>query len=664
MKAFAAIAASSALLLGGAMHAAEPASAPQGTLKRGDAYFHLMRAGIAASAGRGSEVVAALKDAAALEPDSAALQAEGASLLQMLGRKTDAERMARRALEIDPKQRGATRVLADLAASRALSNPAEASNRQEAIRLYEQLAADPDADADLFPILVRLRLQGGDKGGAVDAARRYAQKRPGDEGATRLLAQTMLHDGNTSDALDTLLAHLQRNPDSEDLLTFAAELTRQTKQWERLDPVLVRFLDAHPGSALARGLHGECLLRSSQPVAAAAELEKALELAPGEPMIRLHLATAYGTLGRFADAVAIAQGLAAQFPDNGGIRAVLGEALARQGDVNAALDAFEEALRGLGPQDDGDEGAAQRDDIRRSMARLHIERKRYDEAGRVLGGLEDAADPESLELRGRLAILSRDFGAAREVARRLRAAKEPAAAAMLEGDALVREGSLEQGMEKLREGIAILGPEGRLTAAASLLDAGHAKEGEKLLAEWVEAEPKNAEARFRLGSYLEREGRLDAAEIELKESIRLDPEHDEVLNFLGYSYADRNVHLDEALSLIQRALAIDPWNGAYLDSLGWTYYRLGRFPEAKDPLERAARDLPWDPTVLEHLGDVYDRLGESERAIATWQRALDSGAEGADALRTKIGRGRSALRPPAGAPTVRAQSEAPASPPD
>jgi len=663
MKALAAVGCSIALLLGGAARAAD-SPAPQGTTRRGDAYFQLMRAGIAASAGRGSEVVAALKDAAALEPDSASLQAEGAALLQMLGRKSDAERMARRALEIEPGQRGATRVLADLAAGRALASPADTASRQDAIRLYEQLAADPAADADLFPILVRLRLQGGDKQGAVESAKRYAQKRPGDEGAVRLLAQTLLHDGNASEALATLLAHLERSPDSEDLLTFAAELTRQTKEWAGLDPVLVRFLEAHPGSALARGLHGESLLRSSQPAAAAAELEKALELAPGEPMIRLHLATAYGTLGRFADAVALAQGLATQFPDNGGIRAVLGEALARQGDVNGALDAFDEALHALAGDRDADEGAAQRDDIRRSMARLQMERKRYGEAGKVLAQLEDQGDAESLEVRGRLALLSKDYAGARDVARKLRAAKEPAAAAMLEGDALLREGNLTAGVEKLREGISLVGPEARLTAAASLLDAGHPKEGEKLLAEWVEAEPKSAEARFRLGSFLEREGRLDAAESELKESIRLDPQGDEAMNYLGYSYADRNVHLDEALSLIQRALTIDPWNGAYLDSLGWTYYRLGRYKDARDPLERAVRDLPWDPTVLEHLGDVYDRLGETDRAVATWQRAIDSGSEGADKLRTKIGRGASSSRLAPGRPTVRAQSDAPVSPPE
>jgi tetratricopeptide (TPR) repeat protein len=290
--------------------------------------------------------------------------------------------------------------------------------------------------------------------------------------------------------------------------------------------------------------------------------------------------------------------------------------------------------------------------------------KQYDDARRILGQMEAPGDAESLEIEGRLAVLEGRPDDARGAAGRLRAAAEPAAASLLEADVLARTGHVEEAVEKYRTAISLLGPEGRVVAAASLLDAGHAPEGEKLLAEWVQEEPGSAEARFRLGSFLEREGRLEAAEVELRESIRIDPGSAEVLNYLGYSFADRNVHLEEALSLIQRAVAIDPWNGAYLDSLGWAYYRLGRYPEARGPLERAVRELPWDPTVLEHLGDVYDRLGEPDRAIATWQRAIDSGAEGIDALRSKIERGRSKSTAPPKSRAERAQRESQSQRPD
>jgi Flp pilus assembly protein TadD len=123
---------------------------------------------------------------------------------------------------------------------------------------------------------------------------------------------------------------------------------------------------------------------------------------------------------------------------------------------------------------------------------------------------------------------------------------------------------------------------------------------------------------------LERKGRIEEAEVELREAIKLDGRSAEALNYLGYSFADRGVRLDEALELIRGALSIDPWNGAYLDSLGWVYVKLGRLDDARDPLERAAREFPNDATVLEHLGDLYDRRGDVSRAKSYWRRALEA----------------------------------------
>src|SRR5206468_1606859 len=137
----------------------------------------------------------------------------------------------------------------------------------------------------------------------------------------------------------------------------------------------------------------------------------------------------------------------------------------------------------------------------------------------------------------------------------------------------------------------------------------------------------DADGRLALGALLERTGRLDEAEVELHEAIRLDPRSAEALNYLGYSFADRGVRLDEALALIRGALALDPWNGAYLDSLGWVYLKLGRIDDARDPLERAVREFPRDATVLEHLGDYYDKTGDLARAKTYWRRALDAPTE-------------------------------------
>ena len=122
----------------------------------------------------------------------------------------------------------------------------------------------------------------------------------------------------------------------------------------------------------------------------------------------------------------------------------------------------------------------------------------------------------------------------------------------------------------------------------------------------------------------------------MQQVFRLDPQHAQALNFLGYSYAERGIRLDQALDMIQRALESDAWNGAYLDSLGWVYFQMGRYEEARGPLEQAARTYPHDPTVLDHLGDLYAKVGELELALAAWSRAIDSGAEDPESLWAKI----------------------------
>jgi Flp pilus assembly protein TadD len=43
---------------------------------------------------------------------------------------------------------------------------------------------------------------------------------------------------------------------------------------------------------------------------------------------------------------------------------------------------------------------------------------------------------------------------------------------------------------------------------------------------------------------------------EIKEVLRLNPNHADALNYLGYSYAERGIHLEEAITLVQKALEL------------------------------------------------------------------------------------------------------------
>lgn len=646
---------------------------PEGSsLRRGDAYFHLMKARLLAQHGRAGEVSEEIRQATELDPRSAPLRAEAAGLLASMGRRAEAERVARQALEIDPAEPTALRTVADLLAGQALGPSADPAKRDEAIRLYERIAASPEADDEIFPILANLKLLEGDLPGAVRVARQFASRHPNDPSAAKLLTQLLLQQGQPADALHSLLEFLASNPDTVELLGTVTDLASRTGEWDAVEKAarglverkpaqpgfralwgeallrvgrlkeaaaeLDRALDAmpepRPGEAAARSLLGEALLRLGQHRDAVEQLERSIALEPGDPLVRLHLASAYGDLGRLADASSMARSLAGDFPANPGIQVVLGESLAQQGDISAAVEAFETAIRSLSSTDD--QGAQRRDDLRLRVASLHIGRRKPEDASRVVAGLEKPDDPAALQLRARLHLMRGELEEALVLAGKLETVGERGAAALIAGEARLREGNREGAGKQFEEAIATIGSSMRDQVATVYREAGHAREAEVILRDWVRLEPDNPDANFGLGRFLERSGRYEEAEKALREVLRLDPKNSQALNYLGYSLADRNLKLGEALDLIRRALDLDQWNGAFLDSLGWVYFRMGQYQEAREPLERAAREFPSDPTVLEHLGDLYERLGDRERALAAWRRALEAEPENPEALRSKI----------------------------
>jgi len=120
----------------------------------------------------------------------------------------------------------------------------------------------------------------------------------------------------------------------------------------------------------------------------------------------------------------------------------------------------------------------------------------------------------------------------------------------------------------------------------------------------------------------ERLGIWEQAETDFRKALELNPDHPQVLNYLGYSLVEKQIKLDEALSMIERAVERQPDSGYIVDSLGWVLYRLGNYDEAIVHMERAAELMPVDPVVNDHLGDVLWAVGRHTEAEFQWKRAL------------------------------------------
>lgn len=152
----------------------------------------------------------------------------------------------------------------------------------------------------------------------------------------------------------------------------------------------------------------------------------------------------------------------------------------------------------------------------------------------------------------------------------------------------------------------------------------------------------------------------DRAEADFRKALELNPNHPQVLNYLGYSLVEKQIKLDEALSMIERAVATRPDSGYIVDSLGWVLFRLGRYEEAVPHMERAAELMPVDAIVNDHLGDVLWSVGRFREAEFQWKRALSfvdpedtSGDIDPDRIRQKLEVGLDAVLEAEGADPLR-----------
>ncbi len=143
---------------------------------------------------------------------------------------------------------------------------------------------------------------------------------------------------------------------------------------------------------------------------------------------------------------------------------------------------------------------------------------------------------------------------------------------------------------------------------------------------------------FMLGSALERSQQHDSAAVIFERILKIDPNHAQTLNYLGYMWADLGVNLSRSLDLIQKALDVDEENPAYLDSYGWVLYKLGKYDKAESYIRRAIElmDYP-DSVIYDHLADIYDALGRHEEAKANWRKALELDPNN-DGIREKLAR--------------------------
>lgn len=225
---------------------------------------------------------------------------------------------------------------------------------------------------------------------------------------------------------------------------------------------------------------------------------------------------------------------------------------------------------------------------------------------------------------GRLAVLAADIDTALSWYRSVHGGEYLLAARLQEAVMLSRRGEVEAALtvldtlysdEKNKQLNIIL-----VTGDVLLRDKQY-KQAIELYSEALETQMESIPLLYSRSIAYDRFANNVAAEQDLREILRIDENHIDALNALGYNLAVRNKRLDESLSLLLRAMEMKPNDAAITDSMGWLQFRLGEYEIARDYL-RQALQIMYDPEIAAHLGEVLWVMGEQDRARHVWEKAL------------------------------------------
>ncbi len=136
----------------------------------------------------------------------------------------------------------------------------------------------------------------------------------------------------------------------------------------------------------------------------------------------------------------------------------------------------------------------------------------------------------------------------------------------------------------------------------------------------VAKSPSKFRPRINLGSAYLSKNRLDDAEREFREAIRLDPSSAEAHNNLG-TVCQRKGKIDDALREFRTAVDLDSSLAGALSNMGAVYQARGQFEEAVRMCRAAIRIDPSFVDAYHNLGSALDRQGNLEDALAAFRLA-------------------------------------------
>jgi tetratricopeptide (TPR) repeat protein len=593
-----------------------------------------LKARSAVSDGRYREALDLYRHVIEQLPGDPVVRYEYAQLLKDLNVADEAARQAREAVRLDPSLPEARRLLGAIELAAAGSDTARMDKAIEELRQARKLA-------------------------------------PEDVGTTAALARALIGRGRSGEA-SSLLDEIPEARVQPVLMRLSAEALGKSSRYREAEVLYRQLLEIEPGDRETQAALVDLYEDQDRLDEAIALMQEMSRRDPENGAITERITLDYARAGRFGEAEKRAREQASRTPENRPIRRLLASVLFEKGDVLGGEKILQDLLK-ADPEDDA---------VRRSLAGEFLRERRFAEAKPLLeeslrragNDPKNAADRQWGEVElGFLYYLQKDYAAARKILEPAASAPAPnpravrillliardtedfayglaraRAAASADKDNAewiasaaefqFRSGDRKAAAEALDRLAASSEPDRALAAADAYARVKEYTPATRVAREAVKRFPENADARFRLGSSLERAGSYADAEKVFLELLNVRPNDAAAQNYLGYMWADRGENLEKAHELLEKAVGREPRNGAYLDSLGWVYFRLGKLDAAQANLAEAHRREPDDPTIEEHLGDLSERQGNVARAVSHWERALSLKPDEPNKVKQKLSR--------------------------
>ncbi|MGC2477426.1 MAG: DUF3857 domain-containing protein [Candidatus Sulfotelmatobacter sp.] len=164
-----------------------------------------------------------------------------------------------------------------------------------------------------------------------------------------------------------------------------------------------------------------------------------------------------------------------------------------------------------------------------------------------------------------------------------------------------------------------------LESARAAADAGNLQVAEALLKRATEVDPKNKFAWNNLGLIYLQTRENDLAIAAFQKQIEVNPYDEFAYNNLGRVYWQERKY-DEAVKAFNKQLENNPLDKFAHSNLGAMYAEWHKYDLAAPELEKAASLNPDNAEIQVTLGDAYLNLGEDQKALATFDHAVELNA--------------------------------------